>query len=155
MFRLTCPTCEAESFCGQDDAVRRLRLLGLLRREAEPSPQLVEELLVETAPRMTCPVCKAIGLRAAPAEDEWDDVNWQAAVLCEICRQPIATERLDAVPDAKRCVPCQDAVESGTATDDEPEFCPKCGALLEIRISRGAGITRYKRFCTGIPSCRL
>ena len=34
-------------------------------------------------------------------------------------------------------------------------FCPRCGSLVEIRVSRGSGITRYRRFCTGDPPCRL
>lgn len=43
----------------------------------------------------------------------------------------------------------------GLVEPTEPEFCPKCGALLELRVSRGAGVTRYKQFCTGDPPYRL
>ena len=68
--------------------------------------------------------------------------------------EPIPPERLEILPGTRRCVKCQNAAELGDARD-EPEFCPKCGSLVELRVSRGAGITRYKRVCTGVPPCRL
>lgn len=157
---LTCRRCEWRTVCGVADAISRLKLVGLLRREKDPSEELIAELLVDAAPRMTCPGCKERGLHARPTDqlavgedDDWDD--WQAAVLCEICREAIPPERLEALPESKRCVSCQHQTETNTLPDDEPEFCPKCGSLVELRVSRGSGITRYKRFCTGSPACRL
>jgi len=113
---------------------------------------------------MTCPTCKRVGLTLAEADDgDFDDAefdngvagDWQAAVMCQVCREPIPPERLEFVPDAKHCVACQGKAELGALPDDDPEFCPKCGSLVELRVSRGSGITRYKRFCTGMPPCRL
>jgi hypothetical protein len=103
---------------------------------------------------MTCPICKEKSLSATPRAVE-DDEDWQSAVLCEVCRKPIPFERLDAIPAAKRCAQCQERTESGGADESEPDFCPKCGAPVEIRVSRGTGITRYKRVCTAFPPCRL
>lgn len=37
--------------------------------------------------------------------------------LCEVCGKPIARERLDAVPEATRCVSCQAEWESGKGRD--------------------------------------
>ncbi len=130
--------------------------MGVLRRENDPDDATLAELLPEAAKRMTCPGCKRIGLATFDAE-EANDANddWQAAVLCEKCRKPIATERLEVFPDSRRCVACQSKAESGEAEEDEPEFCPRCGALIELRVSRAGGLTRYKRFCTGVPACRL
>jgi hypothetical protein len=125
-----------------------------LRREPEPDDDLVAALLVEAAPRMTCPVCKEQALSATPT-DVGDNEEWQAAVLCEVCRGPIPPERLEAVPGTKRCAACQGKAEAGQLADAEPEYCPHCGAIVELRVSRGSGITRYKRFCTGDPACRL
>lgn len=113
---------------------------------------MLEELLPGAAERMTCPGCKQIGLVAGDTEEVEDD--WLAAVLCQQCRKPIDPERLDALPDAKFCLNCQQKSESGSATEDEPDFCPKCGALMELRVSRGGGLTRYRLFCTGSPPCR-
>ena len=69
-------------------------------------------------------------------------------------RDPIDPERVEALPGVKRCVACQNRDEAGV-TMEEPEYCPQCGSLVEIRASRGPGITRYRRFCTGQPPCRL
>jgi hypothetical protein len=131
-------------------------LIGLLRREPDPDETVLGELLVESAPRMTCPICKAKRLIAVPSQfTVSDDSDWQIAVLCEVCREPIPPERLEAIPNAKRCAACQGKAEAGQLGDDEPEYCPQCGAFTEVRVSRGGGITRYKRFCTGEPPCRL
>ena len=81
--------------------------------------------------------------------------EWQAAALCEVCRVPISLERLEAIPGVKLCASCQQQAERGEIADDAPEYCPHCGALVKLRLSRGAGITRYERVCTGNPPCRL
>jgi hypothetical protein len=141
--------------CGVDDAIARLRLIGLLRREREPDDDFVAALFFESAPRMTCPICKEKRLAASPIDAQDDDGQWQAAVLCEVCRTPIPPERLDAVPSTKRCAKCQGLAESDKLSSIEPDFCPNCGALVDVRVSRGSGITRYKRVCTGDPPCRL
>jgi hypothetical protein len=155
MWQLTCKHCGWQSLCDLEEAVRRLRQAGLLRREREPRREVVAELLPGTAARMSCPQCGAGGLIATDADDATDDDDWQTVVLCEICRQPIPPERIEALPHTRRCVACQGDAERGAVADDEPEFCPKCGALVELRVSRGSGLTRYKRFCTGLPPCRL
>lgn len=155
---IRCPNCQWRTVCGSADLAIRLRLIGLLRRDKEPSDEILIELLNDAAPRMTCPTCKQIGLVANDAveeNDDWDDDDWQAATLCDLCRQPIPPERQEALPETRRCVACQGKTESGEDTVDEPEFCPNCGSLVELRVSRGGGLTRYRRFCTGIPSCRL
>ena len=154
---LTCRNCEWRTVCGPSDAIGRLRLVGLLRRDTDPDDTLITTLLVEAAPRMTCPVCKEKRLFARPASatDEEEESDWQAAVLCEVCREPIPPERLEAVPGARRCALCQGKAETGQLVDDEPEYCPHCGSLVELRVSTGSGITRYRRFCTGSPPCRL
>lgn len=152
--QLLCPDCQWRTTLGADDIAVRLRLLGHLRRDADPDEGVLEELLATSAQNMTCPTCKRVGLIAQDAEEEEDFDDWQAAKLCEVCRKPIPPERLEVAPHATRCVPCQSQAEAGTLPE-EPDFCPKCGSLVELRVSRGSGITRYKLFCTGSPSCRL
>ena len=153
-YQLACSNCGWQTVCGVDDAAARLRLMGLFRREAHPDEEVVEALFVETAPRMTCPLCKEKKLLAKPSADDVAD-DWQAAVLCEVCREPIDPERLEAIPNSKRCAKCQGKAETGQLSEFEPDYCPNCGALVEVRVSRGSGITRYKRVCTGEPPCRL
>lgn len=152
-YEINCRNCKWRTVCGRDDAIARLRIIGLLRRDREPDDDVVAELLVESAPRMTCPLCKERRLAASPSVDDAID-DWQAAVLCEVCREPIDPERLEAIPGTKRCAGCQGKAETGQLAD-EPDYCPNCGALVEVRVSRGSGITRYKRVCTGEPPCRL
>ena len=153
--RLTCPDCGWRTVCGPAEIASRLRLVGLLRRDGDPEEEILAALLPEAAPRMTCPSCKRIGLIEGEADEADDDDDWQAAVLCESCRKPIPPERLEVFPNTRRCVACQERAESGEPDPEEPEFCPRCGALVELRVSRGGGLTRYKRFCTGDPRCRL
>lgn len=150
-----CGNCGWRTICGRDDAIGRLRLIGLLRRDPDPDEDLLRVLFADAAPRMTCPLCKEKRLHAVEhgaSQEDGDD--WQTAVLCEICREPIDPERVEALPGVKRCVACQNLSEAGTDTE-EPEYCPNCGSLVEVRASRGTGITRYRRFCTGQPPCRL
>lgn len=155
-YELNCGHCGWRTICGIAEAASRLRLIGLLRREPDPDEGVLAELLVEAAPRMTCPLCKEKHLTAtASTTVATDDDDWQSAVLCDVCRQPIDPERLEAIPATKRCVACQGKSESGQLDDEHPEYCPQCGAILELRVSRGSGITRYRRFCTGEPPCRL
>jgi len=151
---LECPDCLWRTTCGRDELARRLRTLGLLRRAKHPPDDLVSELLASNLQRLTCDHCGSTGLRIAVEEQEDAPGEWQAAVVCEVCHQPISPERLVALPTAKRCVACQEVADRGSATP-EPEYCPKCGALLELRVSRTGGVTRYKQFCTGNPPCRL
>jgi len=132
-----------------------LRGLGLLRRAPHPPGELVAELLAANVSRLSCDACQALGLALnEPDQDEDDDGDWQQAVVCEVCKKLIPPERVEVFPDAKRCVDCQSVADRGEDVE-EPEFCPKCGSFVELRVSRATGITRYKRFCTGSPACRL
>ncbi len=152
--RLECPQCNWQATCTQVEIEQRLRGLGLLRRAPHPPEDLVAELLNVHARQLACDRCGAVGLAVSHADDAdtWDD--WQQAVVCEVCKKPIPLERLEVFSDATRCVGCQDVADRGEEAE-EPDFCPKCGSLVELRVSQGSGVTRYKLFCTGSPPCRL
>ena len=55
--------------------------------------------------------------------------DWQSAVLCEVCRQPIPPERIEALPGVKRCVACQGRTEAGTRSR-------RAGILSALRRDR-------------------
>ena len=148
-----CGACGWWTLAGEVEIARRLRTLGLLRRASDPPTEMVLELLATYGPKLPCDRCRATGLTIREG-DEGDRGDWHTAVVCELCREPIPAERLDALPDARRCVTCQAAADRGQSFV-EPDYCPKCGSLLELRVSGGGGTTRYKLFCTGSPSCRL
>ncbi len=157
MFAVTvaCLECGWQTTCGAEEIARRLRTVGQLKRATHPPEDLVAELLRVHACRLVCDSCAAVGLTVTlPVDDGEDTGDWQQAVVCEVCRKPIPPERVEVFPDAKRCVACQDLADRGEEPE-ELEFCEKCGSLVELRVSRGGGITRYKRFCTGSPGCRL
>jgi predicted RNA-binding Zn-ribbon protein involved in translation (DUF1610 family) len=88
------------------------------------------------------------------AEAPEQDVAWPEAPRCTMCGRPIPPERLEVFPDATTCVACQRADEQGRAPA-AIEYCPKCGAPLIVRQTRGQGITRYTRACSNTPPCRL
>ncbi|HMP06804.1 MAG TPA: TraR/DksA C4-type zinc finger protein [Lacipirellulaceae bacterium] len=140
--------------CGEEELVRRLRRLGLFRRAAEPPAAIVREMLTVHEHRLACDGCGAAAVNVRLGGDGSDDSIWEQVVVCEICRQAIPAERLKFAPTATRCAACQTAVDRGQA-GVPAEYCPRCGSLLELRVSRSNGITRYKQFCTGNPPCRL
>jgi hypothetical protein len=115
---------------------------------------MVREVLLSHGSRLPCDRCRRTGLAVKLETDGGERGEWEQVVVCEVCREPIPAERLAIKPSATRCVACQDAADRGRSFV-EPEYCPKCGSLLELRVSRGGGVTRYKLWCTGNPPCRL
>ncbi len=152
--QLECAACGWWTVCGEAEVVRRLRKLGQFRRAPEPPEDLVREVLRTSGHRLTCDRCQTTGLKVQESSAIADAGEWEQVVVCEICRQPIPRERLEALPHAKRCASCQDQADRG-ATFVEPDYCRKCGSIVELRVSRTGGVTRYKLWCTGNPPCRL
>ena len=152
--QLECQDCGWWKLCGEAEVVRRLRPLGHFRRSAAPPEEIVREVLATDGHALACDRCKHKSLRVTPDPEQTEGDGWEQVVVCELCREPIPPERLEFKPNSRRCVACQDAADRGKSFV-EPDFCPKCGSLLEIRVSRGGGPTRYKLFCTGHPPCRL
>jgi predicted RNA-binding Zn-ribbon protein involved in translation (DUF1610 family) len=127
--------------------IHHLRGVGMVRRDVQPEPDLLGELFRASAGRFACSMCGAIGL-IVERIDDLDDEAWGMARQCEVCHRPIDRQRLEAVPDAVRCVACQVGAERGDAAAED--YCPKCGGLMVVRPTRGAGITRYQLRC---PDC--
>ena len=148
---LRCPRCPWTEVCGPKDVVRWLRTARKLRAAGQPEWEVLCELLQSAAGQLPCPGCGAVGLVVGPARD---DADWPELRRCAACGKTIDGERLEAVPDATLCAACQRAEESGRP-QEEIEYCPKCGAPMELRPTRGAGVTRYVMACTAVPPCRL
>jgi hypothetical protein len=149
---LRCGVCSWAQECAEPDIVRWLSTIGMLKRDPQAEPAVLRELILAAAGRLTCPDCNQIGLIAGDTPEH--DALWPTARRCAICGQPIPPERLEIFPQATTCVACQRADEQGRAPAPV-EYCPKCGAPLVIRQTRGHGITRYTRACSGTPPCRL
>ena len=147
---LECTACGRAEECDQARIERRLREGGLLKRNPHPSRDELRELIFGVAARLACPQCGHVGLSVEKSPEPQSD--WQAAPRCQQCGQLIDPERLEVFPDTRTCVACQRSSDRG-ASSDQPEYCPRCGSLMEVRQTRGAGITRYALVCSS-PACR-
>jgi hypothetical protein len=148
--QLRCSACSWSEDCGQEAVARWLWAAGRLRRDQQPELEIMHEILKGICGELNCPECGRRGLRAAACAD---DGQWNTARRCAGCGQPIPAERVAALPDATLCASCQQGEESGRAAG-EVEYCPRCGAVMELRLSRKAGLSRYVMQCSGNPPCR-
>ncbi len=155
-YEITCSNCGWRTVCGLNDAIVRLRLAGHFRREREPDEETVAVLLVESTPLMTCPLCKekrrSRGLRLNRTLMMVPTIGKRQCCAIFVASRSIRSEWRRYL--GRSGAACQGKAESGQLTE-EPDYCPNCGALIEVRVSRGSGITRYRRVCTGEPPCRL
>lgn len=142
---LTCPSCSKVERCQYAQMLARLQGVGVMRRSKDPEPTLVRELFESTADRFVCSNCGHPGLVVRVAQDD-DWADWDDAVSCRDCRKPIPPERLEIFPGTKLCAACQQKDDSGA--NDEPEYCPRCGDIMSVRLK--SGTSRYVMSC---PSC--
>ena len=149
LYELTCPICQSRRECDFKDMVRELYELKMLRRQTKPEPAVVHELFQQSGPRLPCNNCPHIGLvieESAPLDDE----EWGESRKCDSCSAAIPPERLEVFPDATRCAQCQ-SVDDGAAETGEPEYCPRCGDIMQPVTKTGRGMAHYALIC---PSCR-
>ncbi|MCA9162072.1 MAG: TraR/DksA C4-type zinc finger protein [Planctomycetales bacterium] len=146
IWQLQCSACGHRAISANAEMVSRMRTVGMLMRDKSPDPRLLDALLPTAAARMRCDGCGQTGLNIEPFEDEWDDAAFSGGRSCESCGSIIPAERLAALPDTRVCARCQQSRESGRSSD-EPEFCPRCGDLLQMRSTSQGGVTRYAMWC--------
>ena len=144
---LVCTHCSNIEMCGPTQMLVRLRQLGMFKRAADPPLDEVLQIFVSSAARMQCDRCQAVGMIAREMQAVEDD--WGEPRCCAGCSKPIDAERLEVFPETTHCARCQSEEESGGSS--EPEYCPRCGAILIVRQQSGSGVTRYAMFC---PECR-
>ena len=142
---LACPGCGWSESVDTRAMTDRLRAVGMLRRQVRPDASEVIALLTVAAAKMACPDCGGVGLSVENAAST-DSGDWAEAATCAACGKPIPVERMRALPSTRFCVACQDDEERGTANGEE-DYCPRCGAVMELRPSRGAGLTRFVMAC--------
>ena len=126
----------------------RVHAAGMLKREKEPDGELVRELFRSSAGARRCGACGSGAVVLEPCADAEDD-DWGDVRCCQRCGATIPAERLEVFPDTQLCVTCQQSRDRGT-DDAEPEYCPRCGSIMQLRLSRSSGISRYVMHC---PAC--
>ena len=148
---LSCRQCHWRETCGPEDIAGWLRKTGKLRAGRVPELAVLYELLEASAPALVCPKCGQTGLGVAVA---LDDEDWPDLVSCEACGKPIPKERLEAIPGTPLCAACQHLSDLGHPKPRQ-DFCPRCGASLEVRVATVGGATRYVLACSNNPPCNL
>ena len=138
--QLRCPMCEHRKLCGPEEMLQLLRDAGMLRREAKPDWAIILELFSHQSGNLRCREC---GHDQLLLEEARDDFEFNDARACEVCRQLIPAERLEIFPEVRRCAACQD--KPSVSADD---FCARCGGIVTVRTSGGAGVSRYVSVCT-------
>ena len=144
MLQFRCTNCGYCQLSHLEEILERLRSLGKLRRAQDPGLDLILELANSSAGSFRCSECGQVGLAT---EQVTEDDDWQEVRNCEQCNKPIPLERLELFPGTTFCMECQSASDAGNDDDSQREFCPRCGGLMKVRSSRGAGIARYVMAC--------
>lgn len=150
---LRCRNCgEMVSFL-RAELQAKLRDLGFLRREAEPSDELLLEIsqsLIATGRLGSCPTCGKSTLGEATEAEVAESDEWFGDVRsCKQCGGVIPPERMEVFPDTQFCAACQKKVDSAGGGKDD-EYCPYCGDVMQLRAVSSPGAT-YRMYC---PSCR-
>jgi hypothetical protein len=149
---LHCPACSWRQLCGPQGVAAWLRKVHKIRPGRLPEPEILYALLDGVVGQLTCPKCGAVGLSASPAAE--DLAGWPEPRRCVSCAKPIPPERLEAIPNVTRCAACQQEAEQGRVKP-ELDYCPRCGAPMEVRVAQSGGRTRYVMACTATPPCDL
>jgi len=147
--QLSCRACHWAEQCSPVTAGQWLERAGRPRKAGLPETPILHELLRAAAPSLECPDCGEAGLRFARVEE---DLEFATPRPCEACGKQIPAERLAALPKVKWCAACAGALERG-ASPGQQDYCPRCGSIMELRPSRGAGITRYELRCSSGARC--
>lgn len=148
---LRCTACNWSQALDEPGLVRWLAGHGQLRERTDTKGAMLRELALALVPGHACPRCAHVGL-SAQLEDT-DALDWPTARRCEGCGGLIGELRLEVFPDARMCKPCQEQLDCGESPSTG-EFCPRCGAAMIVRPSRGRGIRRYVLECSARPACR-
>lgn len=149
---LRCTACSWRELCGPNLVAGWLRRAGKLRAGRQPEPDILYEVLCATVGQLACPKCGKVGLAVGPPGE--DLTEWPGPRRCQSCSKPIPKARREAMPHATRCADCQRDSELGRPTE-QTQHCPRCGAPLEVRVSRSGGSTRYVLACSANPPCSL
>ncbi len=114
-FEVHCENCGFFELWGLERAVKSLVSVGKLSAQSDFDAELFAQLFLQHIDHVFCPECHEESvLSARPGQPgNWD---WEDSVRCEDCGGEIPPARLEAVKNATRCLPCQEAYERTLST---------------------------------------
>jgi len=142
---LRCSACGSREVIGPLQVLERLYAARLLKRTKDPDWEIVQELFRTCANARLCAQCGSGAVSLEPYVES-DDADWGDVRSCERCGATIPPERLEVFPETRLCVACQQRRDRG-ADEGDPEYCPRCGSIMHLRLSGGSGISRYVMRC--------
>jgi|LakMenEpi03Aug12_release.lakeMendotaPanAssembly.Ray.scaffolds.fasta_scaffold01655_5 predicted RNA-binding Zn-ribbon protein involved in translation (DUF1610 family) len=158
-----CPKCGHHRWLAAADRLVWLQQAGFLRRQKDPSSEIVAEMFRLKMPELPCPNCQQKGVKIVPKTTvEDDDSQWEtnptlqsnqvSTRYCDQCRNPIDPERLELFPTTVRCVDCQRRIEKGELQPDgsqatNADYCPRCGDFLQTVRNRSS-LGAYRVQCS-------
>ena len=144
---LRCAKCGHTEFFDVPRMLRSLQSAGKLKRSKDPPQAMVVELFHATIGEIRCTDCGGFAYEASPVAT-WDD-DAHSIKRCETCGAAIDPDRLEIFPETTLCTACQRKQEANPSGSEEPEFCPRCGAIMKLRGS-SRGVAKYILSC---PDC--
>ena len=96
--------------------------------------------------RLLCKDCGAL-YRIVSLDEESHESR-----LCEDCGSLIPMTRIEAVPGALRCVPCQERADNKTPGQID-RACPRCDGKLRWKVRQRTGTAQYFIGCDNWPRC--
>lgn len=151
--QLTCSACGWRDVLDTEKIYRWLTARGKIRPGRDVEDEILYELFHGLLPTFTCPECHNGNLAMEVVLDDFSDLD---ARRCRGCAKIIPEMRLQFFPDALYCAVCAEKVENGEDLPLNVEYCPTCGAMMELQpVRRANGKTDFVWRCTKIPPCRL
>lgn len=138
---------------------RRRPYLIALRPEGEPPTNPLRRMIAKEWP-LDCSIRQQPEATEVERDPEADhpsaqEVPVETQKLCQGCGHAIPPRRLEAIPDARFCVQCQEKEEEPAQDDGDLGLCPRCLAPLVWRESRTYRAGQLFLGCSGFPACRF
>lgn len=142
-YEIQCMSCGDSQRVDSAGRLRWLQRAGHLRKLQDPHSPLIEALIPGALGISVCHVCQGTGMTIQVKQGGTpvleDEAEWGVARLCEDCRQPISRERLEALPEAQKCMACQSTATCAVAVSTlSDENCPRCGNWLHWETLRSS-----------------
>ena len=164
---LTCRHCQKRQLFPLEQRIEALRRLGKLGPRSKADVEIVDALFADSLDELSCTQCGKLGMRTqadtastggageqaggGADPDAWataieeDPEAWGESRRCRQCRRTIEAERLDVLPETELCASC--AGQPAGDESEEPEYCIRCGGVMQMVRRPGSGLAGYVMRC--------